>query len=392
LWADQPQWDTELETFAEIRQFDATLDTPIDLRSLPTRHTGPECVLIHIGNSWVFHSNILKLAHHMPTIGVLHDLAVQELLIDCCRNGLFPASNYKQGMEYWYGNTAAGLADALLEGEVSPAKVVDSVPGFEIALGRATGVVTHTEPAFTAVSARRFWPVYRLDLPFELKPSPGPNRSKSGPLRLMQFGHTGPNRRLEEVLHILSKLQAQIDFRFDIYGKLWDTDLIVNRISELGLTEKVYWHGFVEEAVLDRALAEAHLVFNLRHPTMGEASGSQLRIWAAEAASVVSNQGWYASVPEETVFRIPVESEASALTELLYQLSHDRSIGARVGSAGRAHLEAYHGTERYAEGILAIAEEYPRDCRDALIAERGRALIESAPRPQMLFNRLTETL
>ena len=111
-----------------------------------------------------------------------------------------------------------------------------------------------------------------------------------------------------------------------------------DRLEETGLECRVEVHGFVPEPELDAKLAEAHLVFNLRYPTMGEASGSQLRIWNAAAAAVVTDLGWYGSLPDDTVFKIPLEGEITALQDLIRRINADRSLGAALGQAGRFRL------------------------------------------------------
>jgi len=132
-------------------------------------------------------------------------------------------------------------------------------------------------------------------------------------------------------------------------------------------------HGFVDEAELDARLAEAHLVFNLRHPTMGEASGSQMRIWNAAAPSVVTDLGWYADLPNETVFKIDPDNEGPALQRLIRQLAEDPSEGRAKGLAGRARLENHHAPARYAQGVAEVAARFGADAAGAMGAQRPSA-------------------
>ena len=74
-----------------------------------------------------------------------------------------------------------------------------------------------------------------------------------------------------QILEALAPLRDEVPFRFDIMGHVWDEAYVMRRVDELGLQGRVSILGFVSEARLDAALASAHLVFNLRHPTMGEA-------------------------------------------------------------------------------------------------------------------------
>jgi hypothetical protein len=204
---------------------------------------------------------------------------------------------------------------------------------------------------------------------------PPADRARQGPLKFVQFGYIGLNRRLLEVLEALAPLRNDVDFRFDIMGKVWDPHPVLKRIHELGLEDRVTIHGFVAEPELDARLAEAHLVFNLRYPTMGEASGSQLRIWNASAASVVTDLGWYGTLDNDTVFKIPLEGEADALRKLVRRLNADRTLGTRIGAAGRARLEARHAPARYARAITHVALQAPRDAHDAVLARQSRHVL-----------------
>ena len=51
------------------------------------------------------------------------------------------------------------------------------------------------------------------------------------------------------------------------------------RFENLVSGNLVQLHGYTPEKELNKVLEKSHLAINLRYPTMGEASGSQLRIW-----------------------------------------------------------------------------------------------------------------
>ena len=108
---------------------------------------------------------------------------------------------------------------------------------------------------------------------------------------------------------------------------------------------------------MENALRQAHLVLNLRHPSMGEASGSQLRIWNAGAPAAVTRAGWYAGLPEDTVYFIDLEDEDAQLQALFLRLAADRSLGGSIGAAGRAYFEAHHAPEAYAQDVVALAHK-----------------------------------
>jgi len=244
-------------------------------------------------------------------------------------------------------------------------------------------VLTHTAMARDAVTARLpHLPCPLLALPFEVGPAPTAPPSRNGPLRLLQFGWIGPNRRLEQLLEALARMPADFDYRLDVMGKIWNPDIIHAKLAELDLGQRVRLHGFVPEAVLDDALRQADLVLNLRHPSMGEASGSQLRIWNAGAASAVTREGWYANLPEDVAYAIDLEHEESQLQALFTKLAADRSQTHEIRRKGRAFFEAHHAPDSYADAIVALAQDtaqtagqtLTRHSRDALQSQGLAAL------------------
>ncbi|MEO0819321.1 MAG: glycosyltransferase family 1 protein [Pseudomonadota bacterium] len=394
LWTDAERWEPGLERPGiAVRRLDPAGALPLDLRSLPPPPPGgSEAVFFHIGNSWEFHSGILAAALRVPGVIVLHDLALREALRDMAANRLLAPGLVAATARAWYGAGAAARVQGLLAGQPVTAGTLAAEPLWELLLARATGVLCHTRPGYEAVAARGAVPAWELPLPFPAGPARAAERARTGPLRLVQFGHIGPNRRLEQVFEALAALGSAVDWRFEVFGRLWDPALLEGRARELGLADRVIFRGFAPEAELDAALARAHLVFNLRQPSMGEASGSQLRIWAASALAAVSDLGWYATLPEETVEKIAPDDERAGIAALLRRLDTDRNLAARKGTAGRARLEALHAPERYAAGIAAIAAEAPRDARDRLGSDALRRLLATAPDPGPMRPRAAETL
>ncbi len=380
LWTDATTWDKELERFCQVRTMTPDKVLPREMRSFHGSDDRPGTVFINMGNSWVFHAGLLALAQRVPSVVILHDLAIQEMCLDAVHNGLLAPQTYLEAMYRWYGEAGHTAAKEALKGRLAARELIQTYPGFEIAMDKAAAVLTHTSVASDAVAERGYVPAYQLDLPFRANDMASATRSKTGPLRFLQFGHIGSNRRLEQVLEALAGMDPGFDFVFDIVGKVWNREFIKARCQELGLSEKVHSHGYVPEPELDALIAQAHLVFNLRHPTMGEASGSQLRIWNGSAASVVTDQGWYQTLPKDTVVHIPLDDEMSALREVFERLEKDRSFGQALGLAGRKRLTEHHSPAQYADGIIAVANAFEDDVRDALSADSARRLLSEGPK------------
>jgi glycosyltransferase involved in cell wall biosynthesis len=184
---------------------------------------------------------------------------------------------------------------------------------------------------------------------------------------------------LEETLEALAAFPAREQFRLDIYGQLLiDGRQLRARIRALGLKPLVKLHGYVPEEELDAALARAHLAINLRYPTMGEASGSQLRIWKHALPSLVSRVGWYSTLPTEAVAFVEPERESVDLQQHLKAFLADPARFAAMGQTGRRLLVEQHAPESYAQAIIEFASHArsfrPRSL-SAPLAERAGALM-----------------
>ncbi|MBM07593.1 MAG: hypothetical protein CMH88_14805 [Oceanibulbus sp.] len=357
LWTNALEWDVSLERHCTVRHFDPDTILPRDFTTA-RRGAGPEVVFIHIGNSWVYHAGFLRLAQRIPSVVVLHDLAIQELMIEAVEYNEWEAARYLAGMEKWYGAEGLQIGKACLAKDKKGADLSGVMPGYELAMEKALSILTHTSPAQSIVQARLpELTCHLLPLPFEIGPVPMRAQMSTGPLRLLQFGWIGPNRRLEQVLEALAQMPKDFDFRLDVMGKIWNPAVIQSKLVELNLVDRVHLHGFVSELTLEDALRQADLVLNLRHPSMGEASGSQLRIWNAGAPAAVTRLGWYAELPENVAYFVDLEEEVEQLHALFSTLAADRRAGAEIGAAGRAYFEAHHDPDTYAEEIVKIARQ-----------------------------------
>lgn len=175
--------------------------------------------------------------------------------------------------------------------------------------------------------------------------------------QLIVFGHIGKNRCVDMILDALASFPQKQAFRLDIYGEVWDSNYLLQKINSLNLNNLVTLHGFVTEAKLETALADADLAINLRYPTMGEASVSQLQIWSHGLPSLVTKIGWYSELPENTVGYVTVGNEIADLHQHFSQFLHDPQFYQAIGKNGQIWLENNHSPESYAKALVDFAQE-----------------------------------
>lgn len=351
LWTDQPRWSEELERHAPVRRFQ-----PGQLPWAELNREGVSCY--NVGNDPHFHTAIWEVSRCRPGIVILHDTHLQHLFAAALQRG--GVEDYRAEMAKYYGLAGTVSVNAYLAGHRSLLDLAESFPLTGLAVENALGVVVHSRAAFEKLSRLGRCAVIHAPLPY-LPDPPGKRAAwptaNADPCRLIVFGFIGPNRRLEAVLHALANFPAKDAFRLEIYGTLDAENQVRALIRSLNLSNQVVVRGYVPERQLDDALSNSHFAFNLRYPSMGEASASQLRIWSHSLPSAVSRVGWYADQPADTVLFVRPDHEAEDLHAALQGLLRNSEDLLRIGASGRKHLEQNHTPAAYAESLLLLASQ-----------------------------------
>ncbi len=337
------------------------LDVPV-VRFDPAAMDWPRLNQAHanvynIGNHAAYHGAIYDIARQAPGIVVLHDLNLQHLFAGYSQTGEAGRAFYLDSMLRTHGPAALADAERLLAGEATLDAVAARWPMTAAPLDSALAVVLHNAAERDVLASQTRMPVQAVPLAFRLEPEP---RCASGgnTLRLIMFGFLGSNRRVGQVLDVIAALPDQ-DVRLDIYGLVAEPGPVERQIAGLGLAGRVTCHGYVPEAALRAALLRADLAINLRYPSMGEASASQLRIWSAGLPSVVTRVGWYATLPADAVFFVEPEREAETLAAHLAALRQDPARFHAAGRRGRALVAERHRPEQYIRALLDIVAQIP---------------------------------
>ncbi len=381
LWTDSREWDEGLKEFAGVRFYQAG-----NIRWEEVNQAGMS--IYHIGNNPLFHGSIWQVSRQHPGIVVLHDERLHHFFDGLYRVQWRDLQAYLAVMQRYYGAEGKQAAEECFRNDASNIdEMAERYPLTPLALENALGVVTHNRETYLKLSTENRWPVAYLPLPFSAGPPPreklsaesAESKADGPPFRLVVFGYLGRNRRLQQVLEALSGFPAREQFHLDIYGQvLVDERRLRAQIRSLGLKQLVTVHGYVPEAELDAALSRAHLAINLRYPTMGEASGSQLRIWRHALPSLVTRVGWYATLPAETVAFVEPEREVADIQKHFEAFLSDPSRFAVMGAKARRLLEEQHAPETYAQSIIdfaARAQSFRAHALAARVAERAGALM-----------------
>lgn len=311
----------------------------------------------HVGNNAIFHSAILEAAQVYPGVVVAHDIQIQHLILGMHRSKGDWFDIYRTIMGLHYGEDGEEAALSIATGYRSHDDLASKFPLIEEACINALAVIVHNDTVTERLAKRTGLPVVYLPLPYPAPPSPASSRKQrprpDGRMKLLVFGYMGTNRGLND---ILAAMAANPRLHLDVMGQI-DPDIDLQSMAKRhGVLGRVAMLGYVPEPELDRAIAEADLVVNLRNPTVGEASGSQLRIWANLGTGIVSNHGWYSSLPDETVFKADPDAPVKGILDAVAAIEKDPDLGVRIGLAGSQYLRSVHDPQLYIQQIKVIAQ------------------------------------
>jgi glycosyltransferase involved in cell wall biosynthesis len=314
--------------------------------------------IYNIGNSHL-HCSILHFALREAGVVILHDVSLLELGMAYAReNDDFSLHDMivneygvhaVKAFERMYGGSAYEWRG---ESQQDYDRFVTSYPLFQSFISNARGIVVHSEFALKRVQEKYRGPVIKLELPYATPVLDSITRQHTEPCQIVFCGHAGPNRRLRQFIEAWAEVSRPNFFRLSLYGAIDKADEILSLAEDLGLAGLIKVVGFVAEEELDDALAAAHLALNLRNPTMGETSASQLRYWSKAIPSIVSDVGWYSELPHNVVIKVSPDREKQDIISILEKFVMGEPSYYETGANGYKYLCEKHSIERYVARLL----------------------------------------
>src|SRR4051812_9612331 len=354
VWSSEPEWKFEPPRGVTVRHY--------DLQRAPWREINQaDATFYQMGNDPRYHHAIWHLSQRHPGIVILHDLMMQHFfsgLVFHARG--MNRRQYLELVERHRGIKGRVLAETHVQGLLATEELAQRCPLTEAAIENALAVIVHSGAAYAALPDDTSVALLPLCVGMAMPDLDPPQvRNAAEPYRLTVFGFLGPNRKLPLLLRALSTFPERGRFRLDIFGTMDGQEKMEELVCRLGISDSVALHGFKTASELDTALRQTDLVVNMRDPSMGEASGSQLHLWQYGLPSLVTQRAWYATLPEDTVEFVRPEHEIEDIQRHLTEFLRDPERYRALGRNGRRHVAENHSIERYAGALLEVAGQAP---------------------------------
>jgi len=377
------------------------LDVTIQRRGRKRAPRGADVCLYHVGNNPDAHAWIVDALRRHPGVVVLHDFVLHHLVAGMTV-GRRDGHAYLDLMEREHGVVGRLLAHGVLDKRIPPLweSRPEEFPLASFVLEHATGLIVHSHTVADAARAAgydgRIWIVPHPAWPV---PEVAPERRGQG-VAVGCFGVVNSSKRIPELLEAFARLRLRgTDQTLLLVGPTSPGFDLDRRLQRLGLAgDGLVREGWVDEGRLWALMAGADVCVNLRHPTMGETSGSVIRAMSLGKPLVVSDVGWFAELPAGVALKIPVDDgETDALAAGLELLVAREDVRAEMGRAALELARREHDLERVADLYAAALEEAAGGPAvvDAVLREVSEAAAEvgiepSTPQASELAARLVE--
>ncbi len=316
-------------------------------------------IIYHIGNYYDGHRYIYESLKKFPGIVVLHDYVLQGFYAERYdATGDF--EQYKKLQIKYYGQTGEEIATWISDNSRIP--IWESNEAFDFPLNEeiveyAKGIIVHSDFIKQRIQAKSGKPVVKIHhhgheiREFDrnaIRQGLGVNRNE---ILLCSAGFVNKNKRYNKIFSALSKVKG-FKFKYVIAG-LDRGNILENYISgDYDIIRK--GHLLIRE--LEALISASDICINLRYPTMGESSGSLLRMMGYGKPVLVTNYGSYADFPDYCVLKInPDIDEEEMIKRFITTLAGDEDFRISIGKEAREYVKKECSIEKcaveYAEFI-----------------------------------------
>lgn len=333
---------------------------PFEMKSFdPSRY---DAILYHMGNFYSGHAYIHQALLRFPGIVVLHDYVLQGFYAERYdEDGDYEA--YRDLQVRYYGKEGEAIAARVRDRSRLPiweSEVSFHYPLNEEILERALGLIVHSEFIGSRVRTRTNKPVRVIPHHGHVLRSHDRAAVRSGlgvaenEILACSAGFVNKNKRLNIILAALNELK-DLPLRFLIAGR--DRGRLLEQYPGHD-DPRIIRRGHLPLLELESVIDASDICINLRYPTMGESSGSLLRMMGYGKAVLVTNTGSYAEFPDYCVIKIdPDLDEREMIKRFVRSLTEDKDFRLALGREAAAFVREECGIRRCASDYATFIKE-----------------------------------
>jgi len=301
-------------------------------------------IIYHMGNNLKAHKYIYNALLQFKGVVVLHDYMLQGFYAekyDFDRDKNFFIELQKK----YYDNIGKEIADYVIN--ELPHPILDTsesinYPLNEEIITNAKSLIVHSKFLKDLIEKKFNTSVYLI-------PHHGHNIKKfntekirtdlgvsQDDILICSTGFINKNKRVQTILSALDEINVS-NIKYLIQGK--DNCSLMTNIPKKNKV-KIIRKGYVSLEELEGYICSSDICVNLRYPTMGESSGSLLRMMSYGKPVLVTNGGSYSNFPDYTVIKVdPDILEKEMIKKSVLELIKDKDFRFSIGREARNYVE-----------------------------------------------------
>jgi len=336
---------------------------PFDLESF--RPETYSAIVYHMGNYYEGHAYIYEALKRYPGIVVLHDYALQGFYAErYAATGNF--SQYRDLLVRSYSEKGEEIASEIRMGRPTP--IWESAEAFDHPLNEeiaacAQALIVHSDFIRIRLQARSDKPVFKIPHhghrlhSFDAAAIRARLGIEDDQLLILSAGYVNKNKRYDRILAALLDI-PDMRFRYVIAGEDRG-QLLRNYVS--GHDPRVKILGRLTLPELEGVISASDICINLRFPTMGESSGSLIRMMGYGKPVLVTDFGSYAEFPDHCVLKVEADAdEVEIIKRFVRELARDADFRTSLGREARAFVEREYSLEKCAGAYARVLQEQGR--------------------------------
>ncbi|MFT5875566.1 MAG: glycosyltransferase involved in cell wall biosynthesis [Clostridium sp.] len=322
-----------------------------------------DAIVYNMGNNSDYHSNMYDVSLQYPGIVILHDYVLHHFFVGYWFNEKGNQGEYFDEIKKQYGSE---IAEKALKSLQTPRKLfweMEDMMQFPLnnsVIDNSKGVIVHSDFLKDLINSNSRDKAIKLDLPYYSSDFKGIIKNRTE-LKIPEnktiiafFGFILPIKRIHKVLEVISKNKyLQDNVYILIIGEGGNPNYKLEEyINKYKLEDQVKTLGYLTIEEVYEYLQVVDICVNLRYPTMGETSASLIRFMELGKPTIVSNVGWYAELPDDSVVKIDIDKEENQLEYYLEKLIKDEDYRKKIGTNAENYVHKYYTPKNFVDGIV----------------------------------------
>lgn len=323
-----------------------------------------DLVIYNLGNSSDNLPVYLALRVH-PGVVVLHDRTYHHFFAFYYLDYLKNREAYYYALRHLYGEEALSLAQEFFQSGGSLWESPYCIPYSmrEHFYPHALAIIVHASDYYQILKEEFWGPLLYVPFPFQPGSPPLQSSKKNKGLPedkiiFFSYGFLSKNRMIEEIIKILGESPQLKERVIYLIGGQVDPNYLKNLqylVELYGLKKNISFLGYLKEKELYEYLSLADLCINLRRYTTEGASWSLLEQLAFKKPCLVSDLGFYKTLPDHIL--IKTNNQPEDIKEKLLQFLRERENFKLMGEKAFIFLRDNFSPERYAYTLKKFLEE-----------------------------------